>query len=185
MAILDHGEWTLIPPGFKAAISFADKEENLGLNINPGPWEWNILACLILKLHKTQCVCSPGFLWVGNSINLLLSWVFFFFWHTAKEAKMLICHSLRCEFKLFLQLFDNTFMCCCTCTCILVQVSTEHELWQVAKLSWRIIINQMAFSPSVLCFHCSYYGSLELFSRDSCGYLSMYQNNCTFKSGVK
>lgn len=39
MTILDPGEWALIPPVFKVAISFGDKEENLGLNINSGPWE--------------------------------------------------------------------------------------------------------------------------------------------------
>lgn len=109
----------------------------------------------------------------------------FLFWRTAKQAKMLICHSFSCEYKLFLQLSDNTCTYWCTCTCIWLQISTEHEIGQVVKISWRIIINKMAFSPSMLYFHYSCNSSLELFSRDSSVYLSMYQNNCTSKSRVK
>lgn len=37
IAILDLGQQTLTTPVFKAAISFADREENLGLSVNPGP----------------------------------------------------------------------------------------------------------------------------------------------------
>lgn len=67
MAILD-----LIPPVFKVAISFADRGK---FRAKPKSWFLGMkyLACLILKLHKIQCVCSPRFLSVGNSISLLLS----------------------------------------------------------------------------------------------------------------
>lgn len=37
MAILDPGQQSLTTPVVKAAISFADIEENLGLSVNPGP----------------------------------------------------------------------------------------------------------------------------------------------------
>lgn len=52
VTVLDPGQQTLTTPVFKVAIRFADIEENLGLSINPGPYEWNILACLVVKLDK-------------------------------------------------------------------------------------------------------------------------------------
>lgn len=52
MTVLDPGQQTLTTPALKIAIRFADIEENLELSINPGPYEWNILTCLVVKLHK-------------------------------------------------------------------------------------------------------------------------------------
>lgn len=52
MTILEPEQQTLTPPVFKVAISFADIEENVGVSVNPGPKERNILTCLMVKLHK-------------------------------------------------------------------------------------------------------------------------------------